>query len=154
MKRHGVPVAVEGYAQWRDLIEAHPGKVYRNVLDRFRQGASIDAVDIEKLRQGLARLAARLHARLMGAAVLLAPTVPISPPPIADLVADDGAYREANRRSLRNTSLGNLLDLCAITLPCGDDGNGLPVGLMLMTLPRREGSLLRLASAVERTLAA
>ncbi len=153
MRRHGAVVNAEGYAQWGALIEANPDKVYRNVRERFLEGANTLAADLETLRHGLARLAARLHARLAGAAALVAPTVPISPPSIAGLVADEAAYREANLRSLRNTSLGNVLDLCAITLPCGDDGDGLPVGLMLMTRPKREAALLRLASAVERALA-
>ncbi|MFQ5959444.1 MAG: amidase [Alphaproteobacteria bacterium] len=151
--RHGPLVSAEGYACWRDLIEAHPYKLYNNVLKRFRQGAEVSAVDVERLRQGLATVAKRLHARLAGAAAIVAPTCVISPPPIADLVADDAAYVAANMGALRNTTLGNLLRLCAITLPCGDDGNGLPVGLMLMARPCREGALLRLAAACEAALA-
>ena len=151
--RYGPLVSAEGYASWRDVIEARPDKLYGNVLKRFRQGAEVGAVDIERLRQGLAAAAEKLHARLAGAAAMVAPTCLISPPPIADLVADDDAYFAANMGALRNTTLGNLLRLCAITLPCGDDGQGLPVGLMLMARPCREGALLRVACACEAALA-
>ena len=67
-------------------------------------------------------------------------------------MADEDAYYTANLMAVHNTTLGNVLGLCAITLPCGDDGNGLPVGLMLMAPPRQEGALLRTAAAVEAAL--
>ena len=151
--RYGTPVAAEGYAQWRDVLEAEPDKVYHNVLNRFRLGAKISAVDLEALRRGLADAARRLHARMAGAAALLAPTVPIAPPPIAPLVADDELYLATNLRALGNTTLGNLLVTCSLTLPCGDDGGGLPVGLMLMGRPFTEHALLRVGAACEAALA-
>ena len=151
--RYGTQVAAEGYAQWRDAIEAEPDKVYHNVLNRFRLGAKVSAVDLEALRRGLADAARRLHARMAGAAALLAPTVPIAPPPIAPLVADDELYLATNLRALGNTTLGNLLATCALTLPCGDDGGGLPVGLMLMGRPFTENALLRVGAACEAALA-
>jgi aspartyl-tRNA(Asn)/glutamyl-tRNA(Gln) amidotransferase subunit A len=49
--------------------------------------------------------------------------------------------------------IANLLDLCAISLPCPRAG-GLPVGLMLMARNGRDRKLLRIAAAVERILAA
>lgn len=150
--RYGPQVSAEGYAQWRDVIEARPYEVYHNILKRFRQGAEVSAVDLEKLRRGLEGVAAKLHARLAGVAAMLAPTIVIAPPPIADLVADDDAYTSVNMKTLRNTTLGNILRLCAVTLPCGSDDKGLPVGVMLMARPFTEAALLRLAAAAEAAL--
>jgi aspartyl-tRNA(Asn)/glutamyl-tRNA(Gln) amidotransferase subunit A len=82
---------------------------------------------------------------------MIAPTVPVDPPPIAPLLASDQAYLDANGLSLFNTAAGNWLDCSAITIPCG--GAHLPVGLMLMQRGGFEGQLLRLAAAVERALA-
>ena len=79
----------------------------------------------------------------------MAPTVRISAPKIADLLEDEKAYREANAAMLANTTPGNLLKVCAVTLPCGTDASGMPAGLMLMQRPGREEALLRLARAVE-----
>ena len=152
-ERHGSLGAAEAYAYWRDLIEARPYQIYHNVLRRFRQGMGASAIDVERLRRGLGEIAGRLHARLAGADAIVMATAIIAPPPIADLVADDEAYSRANSSSLRNTSFANLLDLCAITLPCGGDDDGLPVGLMLMARPGREAALLRLARAAEEALA-
>lgn len=85
--------------------------------------------------------------------VLLAPTTPITPPPIAEL-ADDTAYGRLNMLALRNTCVVSFLGLCALTLPVGFDAAGMPVGLQLIGAPRSEARLLALARAFERQFAA
>ena len=81
----------------------------------------------------------------------MAPTVPIPPPPLSRIETDEAYHAERYQKCVRNTRLVNLLGLCALTLPCGS-GGGLPVGLMLVAGPGREGALLRLGRAVERAL--
>ena len=89
---------------------------------------------------------------MVGFDAVALPAIPIDPPPI-DALADGGpAYDRANRLALRNTTLGNQLDLCAITLPCGTSRAGLPVGLMLMAPKGHDARLLQLARAVEAVL--
>jgi Asp-tRNA(Asn)/Glu-tRNA(Gln) amidotransferase A subunit family amidase len=90
---------------------------------------------------------------------MVAPTTLIAPPPIAELEADDDAYMAANGGALHNTTLGNVLKVCAVTRPCGGTANGrtdgatdLPVGLMLYARPFTEAALLRLAQACETAL--
>ncbi|MCH7526283.1 MAG: hypothetical protein IID39_02495 [Planctomycetes bacterium] len=61
--RDGPMVAAEAYARWRDVVESHADEIYHNVLKRFRAGAEVTAVGFERMRRGLDRLAARLHAR-------------------------------------------------------------------------------------------
>ena len=135
-------------------IEREPSKVYRPIYERMRLGLTMRAIDVERERIGLAEIAKRLHARMRPYDAVLLPTSPISPPPIAALEDGGPAYVEANNRSLRNTRLGNFLFCCAITLPAGKDGHGLPVGLMLMARPFQEGALLRVAKAAEAALGA
>jgi aspartyl-tRNA(Asn)/glutamyl-tRNA(Gln) amidotransferase subunit A len=77
------------------------------------------------------------------------PTIAISSPAIAELENDMEAWMAANVMTLRNTRLANFLDCAAITLPCGKDDNGIPVGLMLMAPAGWEARLLRMASALE-----
>ncbi len=79
--------------------------------------------------------------------------VAIAPPPIAELEPGGEAYGRANRMALRNTTIGNQPAACAITLPCGQDDNGLPIGLMLQSAPHTEEKLLALALGLERLLA-
>ena len=152
--RFGAYHAAECHALWHDVIEARPDLVYPPILDRIRIGAEMSATDTARAKQGLAAVAASLHARIRQVGILLMPTVAVSPPPIAALEADAEAYRDANVAALRNTRLGNYLDCCALTLPCGYDGNGVPVGIMLMAPPGEEERLLRLGSAMEPVLGA
>jgi len=60
---------------------------------------------------------------------LVMPTTANTPPAIADL-ADDKAFTTQNLRSLRNCTLINMIDGCAISLPAHREGE-VPVGLML-----------------------
>jgi aspartyl-tRNA(Asn)/glutamyl-tRNA(Gln) amidotransferase subunit A len=49
-----------------------------------------------------------------------------------------------------NTRPFNYLGLPAISIPCGFDANGLPIGLQLAGRPFAEARLLRLADAYQR----
>jgi len=80
---------------------------------------------------------------------VLMPTVPVTPPPIAD-VADEARYRQANMLALRNTCVVNFLGLCAITMPVGLDAAGMPVGLQIVGPPNAEPRLLSIAAAFEK----
>ena len=80
---------------------------------------------------------------------VLMPTVPVTPPPIAD-VADEARYRQANLLALRNTCVVNFLGLCAVTMPVGLDAAGMPVGLQIVGPPNAEPRLLSIAAAFEK----
>lgn len=143
---------VEAYATWQRIVDEQGERIYHNVRSRFLQGREMSGAATVQMYAGIAALKARLHARLSGMDALLAPTVAIAPPPIAELTADDEAYGRANRLALRNTSFANTLDCAAITVPC-PDAAPLPSGLMLMQVSGREGQLLRLAHAIEALFA-
>lgn len=83
--------------------------------------------------------------------VVMTPTIAIAPPTI-DAMRDTDTYRHANLLTLRNTSIANLLDLCAISMPVGADSLGLPVGLQLMCANRQERRLLAIGRAIEKEL--
>jgi aspartyl-tRNA(Asn)/glutamyl-tRNA(Gln) amidotransferase subunit A len=72
-------------------------------------------------------------------------------PHIAPLLASDTVFFEANRLLLRNPSLINLLDGCAITLPCHQSGE-LPVGLTVAGLGMMDAKLIAIAQAIEDLL--
>ena len=66
------------------------------------------------------------------------------------LLADPAYFAAFNLKTLRNTRIGNLLGLCALTLP-----TGVPMtGVMMMARPGDEARLLRLGAAAERALKA
>ena len=151
MNRIGGVVVAEGYAQWRHLLDAHPDLVHPAVLERFLQGRDMSAADVETVRAASARLATSLAERVAGYDALLMPTVPIAPPPIAEVADDLPRYRAANGLALRNTRLGNVLPACALTVPC--PGGAVPAGLMMSMPAGEDRRLLRLGAAVEGVLA-
>jgi aspartyl-tRNA(Asn)/glutamyl-tRNA(Gln) amidotransferase subunit A len=79
---------------------------------------------------------------------IVTPTVALSAPAVSELQSVD-SYRSSNLLALRNTSIANLLGLCALSIPVGFDALGLPVGLQLMGSPHREAHLLGLGLSVE-----
>jgi aspartyl-tRNA(Asn)/glutamyl-tRNA(Gln) amidotransferase subunit A len=75
------------------------------------------------------------------------PTTANTPPRIADL-ADDKAFAAANLRALRNCTLINMIDGCAISLPAQREGE-VPVGLMLASSGGSDRRVFELAAAIE-----
>ena len=74
------------------------------------------------------------------------------PPRRPLLEHDDAAFFAVNARLLRNPSIVNLLDGCALSLPCQGDGE-LPVGLMVWSGALRDDALLDASLAIETALA-
>jgi aspartyl-tRNA(Asn)/glutamyl-tRNA(Gln) amidotransferase subunit A len=66
-------------------------------------------------------------------------------------VADDDAYYRTNLLVLRNSSIANFLDRCALSLPCNQPGQP-PVGLMLMGEHGADRRLLGIGLTVEKVL--
>jgi amidase/aspartyl-tRNA(Asn)/glutamyl-tRNA(Gln) amidotransferase subunit A len=122
------------------------------VVLRIRRGAAIDAAMLAGLHTRRRAWIRRIDARLQGYDAVLSPTVPIEAPLIADLVASDDDFFRANGLLLRNASVVNLFDGCAISLPCQRPGD-LPVGLMLWAGQGHDDTLLDLALAVEAAMA-
>jgi aspartyl-tRNA(Asn)/glutamyl-tRNA(Gln) amidotransferase subunit A len=136
------------------LAEALPDRVAGldpAVQDRIRSASSTPATEYLRRRKCFEGLAREAWARMAEVDALLTPTVAISPPAVADL-EDLDAYRRCNLLALRNTSIGNLLSLCALSLPVGRDALGLPVGLQVMGLPGTDGGLLGLGLGLEGVL--
>jgi aspartyl-tRNA(Asn)/glutamyl-tRNA(Gln) amidotransferase subunit A len=90
--------------------------------------------------------------RLAGGFVAF-PTTPIVAPLIAPLEKDDGRFFAANGRLLRNTSLGNFLDWCGVSLPSGVDADGTPTALLLSAAGGNDDALLSLAMGCEAIIA-
>ncbi len=145
-------LVAEAHAHWAYTLEQNRYDIFPPVYDRFMAGATIRASDLLITDRERQRLARSYLAATAGVDAVVLPTVAISPPPITSLAAGGPAYFKANRMALRNTTIGNQLGLCALSLPIGTDALGLPVGLMLQSHPNTEEKLLRIGAAIEKAL--
>jgi aspartyl-tRNA(Asn)/glutamyl-tRNA(Gln) amidotransferase subunit A len=147
MNTKGGFAAAESYAWHRYLIVSH-GDVYDpRVSLRIMRGETISAADYIELLGMRKSLISRANVRLAPYDALVMPTTAITPPRIADL-ADDKAFTKANLLSLRNCTLINMIDGCAISLPCHREGDA-PVGLMLAASGGSDRLIFELAAAME-----
>jgi aspartyl-tRNA(Asn)/glutamyl-tRNA(Gln) amidotransferase subunit A len=146
----GAPLyTAEAYGYWRALIESGPEKVFPPILERFRSGETVKAADFVAAWTRLRALREGYRAATAGFDAVILPTVASLPPDAGRLLADAELYLTENRLALRNTTLGNLMGVSALTLPTGTPS----CGLMLMGPPFAEGRLLRLGAAAEAALA-
>jgi aspartyl-tRNA(Asn)/glutamyl-tRNA(Gln) amidotransferase subunit A len=145
--------AAEAYAWHRSLLERDASRYDPRVASRILRGKEMSAADYIGLLQERQQILA--HAARIFAAydAILMPTVPRIAPPIADLEAADAAYFEANAAMLRNPSVINFLDGCALSIPCHAPGQA-PVGLMIAGLAMQDERVLNIGAAIESVLAA
>jgi aspartyl-tRNA(Asn)/glutamyl-tRNA(Gln) amidotransferase subunit A len=147
MNSKGGFAAAESYAWHRYLIASH-GDVYDpRVYTRILRGEAISAADYIDLLDARRSLIARANVRLAPYDALVLPTTANTPPRIADL-AEDKAFTKANLLSLRNCTLINMIDGCAISLPAHREGE-VPVGLMLAASGGADRRIFELAAAME-----
>ena len=144
--------AAESYAWHRQLLAAKKDAYDPRVSIRIMRGAEQSAADVIELMAARRSLVARATQRLSAFDAVVMPTVAMTPPRIADL-ADDAAYGRANLLALRNCTLINMIDGCAISLPIHAGGEA-PVGLMLAGIAGADRMLLTLAAAAEPVVSA
>ncbi len=138
----------EVYGLWRDVIEADPEAMFEQIRERFRLGANFSAPDYNAAWAQLDAARAAWDAAVAPFDAVLAPTAAILPPNLERLNEDSEYYVTENLLALRNTRIGNLLGVCALTLPTGVPS----CGLMLMGAPDCDEALLRVGVAAEAAL--
>ncbi|WP_431226226.1 amidase [Burkholderia contaminans] len=143
---------IEAYAWHRPLLAKHRDQYDPRVLTRILKGEPASAADyLDLLAARTAMLDEAAHTVWSRFDALVAPTVPVVPPRIAELEANDDAFTRTNALILRNPSAFNFLDACALSLPC-HPRDAAPVGLMLAAAPHRDDALLAIGQAVEAVL--
>lgn len=138
----------EAYATWRREIEAAPDKMFGPVRDRFRAGAAHSGADFVAAWRRLKAIRAVWAERTAPYDAVLVPTAATLPPNAERLLVEQDYFVAENLLALRNTRIGNLMGLSALTLP-----TGLPMtGIMLLGRPMGEERLLRIGAAAEKAL--
>ena len=143
--------AAEAWAWHREVIARSAARYDPRVVSRIARGEAMSAADYIDLLGARARWIKDVEATIAGYDALLLPTVPVVAPVIADLVASDEAYFRANGLILRNPTMINFLDGCALSLPCQAPGSA-PVGLMVAGPAMSDLRILAIGLAIEESL--
>jgi aspartyl-tRNA(Asn)/glutamyl-tRNA(Gln) amidotransferase subunit A len=141
----------ESFAWHRPLLAAKREGYDPRVSVRIARGEAVPAanyIEALALRAGLIERAAARFALYDG---VIMPTTPIVAPKIADL-ADDDAFTRTNLVALRNPTLINMIDGCAISLPIQRAGEA-PVGLMLAGAGGSDRRIFEIAAGLEDVFA-
>lgn len=149
VERPSVISLVEGYAANQALLESVPERLDPFILERLRPAINVRAVDYRAALAALPALRAAAASWFERYDVLIAPTCALPALPVATVDADFASHMAYADRYRRNCLVGNLLDLCGISIPCGFTRQGLPVGLMIYGASFREDLVLRVAQAYE-----
>lgn len=143
---------IEAFAAHRGRLEHQAALYDRRVLARIQRGAGASAADYLDLIGARAAMIETAQANFSGFDAFLMPTVPIAPPSIAALEADDNLFAATNALVLRNPSIVNFLDGCAVSLPCHRQ-DAVPVGLSVAGLRGQDNVVLAMAADIEAVLA-
>jgi len=148
---NGGILGAEAFAHHRPRMDEFKDSYDPRVWVRIRRGENLSAADLIDCHRNRADIIARAREMAMPFDALLMPTCPTVAPPIATLDDDEDAYGAANIQMLRNTTVGNFLDSCGLSIPCHAPGTG-PVGLMVLGATRHDEWLVRIGLAIERAL--
>ncbi|MFO8090115.1 MAG: amidase [Desulfatiglandaceae bacterium] len=150
LNRNGLIIAAEAYCSNRKLIDEHFDELDPAIAHRMVKGKEITAADYLADMRAWRELRLRTAETLADAEVIIAPTTPVPALPIQEVDSDSETYSKWNLTYLRNTSIGNILGLCGLSIPCGFTSKGLPIGLMLYGHPFGENAVLRAGIAFQQ----
>ncbi len=151
--RHGALVTAEAFALHKARLEGpEAARMDQRVVARTRLGEKTTTADYIAIADARQRLIAAFTDNLEPGELVIHPTLPHVAPPIAPLLADDDLFFKINGRTLRNTSIGNFLDGCGVSIPCGTGDAGMPVGFLLSGLRNGDEHLLSVALSAEAVI--
>jgi aspartyl-tRNA(Asn)/glutamyl-tRNA(Gln) amidotransferase subunit A len=142
---NGLMVTSDAAAYHRERLLQRPDDFGADVLQRLRSGEAHNLSDYILARRAQVRLRRQFEDFFEHYDILLTPTTPVTAPPIEG----QDAVSQAPLLT-RFTAPFNLTGLPALSLPCGFDSRGLPVGLQIVSAPWQEIKILRAAYAYEQ----
>ena len=150
MARHGALVTAEAFVLHRARITGpEAAAMDPRVVKRTLLGEKITLADYLETLAARERMIAAFEARLGPESLLISPTLPHVAPPVQPLLDDEDLFFQINGKTLRNTLIGNFLDGCGVSLPCGTGTDGMPVGFLVSGPQAEDARLLAAALAIE-----
>ena len=147
----GILSSVEAFSWHRQWLKDRADKYDPRVLFRIRPGETVTAADYIEVLQSRESFIRTINAAASGYDAMLMPTTPDTAPTIAEVTKDDESYFRFNGRMLRNPSIVNLFDGCALSIPCHEPGSA-PVGMMIAGTQNTDRKILAIGLAVEEVI--
>lgn len=147
----GALTSAEAFSWHRQWIKEKAAQYDPRVLARILPGETVSAATYIELLQLRERFIRAINAAASSYDAMLMPTTPDTAPTIAETVISDETYSRLNGRMLRNPSIVNLFDGCALSVPCHDPGTA-PVGLMIAGTQNTDRRILAIGLAVEQVV--
>ena len=142
--------AAEACVVNNDFLERHFDELDPVIARRLIKGRQLSAVDYLSTWKQWQYLREQVRQRFKAFDALIVPTTPLPAAPLEVVDQSLESYFVYNTWYLRNTFIGNVLNFCAVSLPCGFTRRGLPIGLMIYAQPFDEALALRIAYAYEQ----
>lgn len=129
----------------RDRLREHPEMFGADILQRLTQGANTTAIEYALARRTQAEVKKQCELFFESYDFLVTPTTPITAPTIEG----NDAVEQAARLN-RFTGPFNLTGLPAISIPCGFNSEGLPIGMQIISKAWADAKVLNVAYAYEQ----
>ena len=150
---HVQTVTAEAAQVFWNAVTDNPGDLGPDVLVRLEVGQFLSSVDYVKAQQLRTVMRAALQDVLADRRILITPTVATTAPRRGDeLVSINGRKQPLHPALTRFTTPFNQTGLPAITIPCGTNDEGHPVGLQLAAAHGNDTALLQAAWIVEQVI--
>ena len=145
----GLIIAAEAYTLNKKWLEEHFDRLDPIVAHRMIKGKAVGTGEYLQNNLTWSKLRSKAINTLVDVDALIVPTTAIPALPTAEVDADIETYSARNLSYLRNTAIGNVLNMCGLSLPCGFTKQGLPIGLMIYAKPFQENIALRAGYAFQ-----
>jgi aspartyl-tRNA(Asn)/glutamyl-tRNA(Gln) amidotransferase subunit A len=135
-------------AHWPKLMEGHAG-LGEDIRVRLEIGQFFSAVDYVKGQRLRALLRASMIAAMEDADAIITPTMAPLAPEVGAASNSIQASAPHSRESSHFSAPYNATGMPAITIPCGVDSRGAPIGLQIAGRPGEDARVLQVAEACE-----
>jgi aspartyl-tRNA(Asn)/glutamyl-tRNA(Gln) amidotransferase subunit A len=144
-------IVVEAARAWGEALDADPRAFGPQVRGALRAGREVAPAAYADAKRARVEVAARMRALFADHALdaLALPTVPVTATPAGeDRTSFHGRERSVEALQATYLAPASLTGQPALSLPCGRDGDGLPIGLQLVGRAHRERALLAAAGRI------
>lgn len=144
--------AAEPSAYHQRTLRERPQDYGEDVRALLDTGEMLLATHYLQAQRYRALLRGELLAAFEQADVLICPTLPFAATRMGEtrVVIEDGQNEDMLSAIMQFTGIASLAGLPALSVPCGFDGNGLPIGMQIIGRPFAEATLLRVGHAFQQ----